>query len=48
MSFNAEQSRASKKLGKGKGNEAAQWLLYLFPTKEEGKMEKHNNYSCLN
>lgn len=45
MSFNAEQS---KKLGKGRGNEAAQWLLYLFPTKEEGKTEKHNNYSCLN
>lgn len=34
MSFNAEQS---KKLGKGKGNEAAQWLLYLFPTKEDGE-----------
>lgn len=52
MSFNAEQS---KKLGKGNGNKTAHWLLYLFPAKEESKMNgegewgsKHNNYSCLN
>lgn len=32
----------SKKLGKGKGggNEAAQWLLYLFPTKKERERER--------
>lgn len=30
------------KLGKGKGNKAAQWLLYLFPAKEQSKMKKEN------
>lgn len=40
MSFNAEQS---KKLGKGNGNKTAQWLLYLFPAKEESKMKEKEN-----
>lgn len=31
------------KLGKGKGNKAAQWLLYLFPAKEQSKMKKKEN-----